>query len=233
MTELSAVGLANTATGFAILFNGGFAWYLSCRWPGQPRRWQWVYVTIFVTGVFTVTLHGFGETCACFGERWFWAFLDTGSNLVVTYAIALALSMDLNRNPAQLRRWQVVLTAIFVIGISWHFYDRLPSTPRGYAIPLGEWGGFYPGEACLVVFSWLNLFLFVKLRHSLDRTAQHLLWLLAITFFIGMLLASASSSQVVAPFFAVHALWHLVAALGFLWLWAFNHQRFGRRDATR
>jgi hypothetical protein len=40
-----------------------------------------------------------------------------------------------------------------------------------------------------------------------------------------MLLATASNDRVELPFFAMHALWHVVAALG-LSLWAFNHARF-------
>jgi hypothetical protein len=31
---------------------------------------------------------------------------------------------------------------------------------------------------------------------------------------------------VVRPFFAMHALWHLVGAFGFVGFWAFNHVRF-------
>jgi hypothetical protein len=41
-----------------------------------------------------------------------------------------------------------------------------------------------------------------------------------------MLLATASNDRVVFPFFAMHALWHVVAAFGFVSLWAFNHARF-------
>jgi len=38
-----------------------------------------------------------------------------------------------------------------------------------------------------------------------------------------MLLATARNEQIVPPFFAVHALWHVVASCGFVFLWAFNH----------
>jgi hypothetical protein len=91
MDTLPAYGLANTLTGFATLFSGALA-LAFCRWVApQPPRWQFAYWMIVVTGVFTVTLHGFGETVPGFGPRWFWAFLDTGSNIVVAWALALGV----------------------------------------------------------------------------------------------------------------------------------------------
>jgi hypothetical protein len=50
-----------------------------------------------------------------------------------------------------------------------------------------------------------------------------------IVFFTGMLLATGSNEQIVYPFFAVHALWHVVGAFGFVALWAFNQVRFAPR----
>lgn len=94
MQDLPAVGLANTITGFATLFSGIACLVLARAILPHPARWRFAYWTLVVTGVFTVTLHGFGETNPVFGPGWFWAFLDTGSNIVVAWAIALAALGD-------------------------------------------------------------------------------------------------------------------------------------------
>jgi len=56
--------------------------------------------------------------------------------------------------------------------------------------------------------------------------ARPLLRLVVAIFAVGLLLASASNDKILYPFFALHALWHLVGAFGFAVLWAFNDVRF-------
>jgi len=225
MDALPAHGLANTITGFATLFSGAIA-LAFCRWVApQPTRWRFAYWMIVVTGVFTVTLHGFGETVTGFGPRWFWAFLDTGSNIVVAYSLALGVVGDYYE-PAFARRAKPLLTLAMLVGVAWHLYDRLPGTERAYLVPLGDWGGFYPGESWLIAFAWLVVGLFWARRERIPAPAKPLLWLVVAIFFGGMLLATASNEQIVYPFFAMHALWHVVGAFGFVALWAFNHVRF-------
>lgn len=231
METLPNFGLANTVTGFATLFSGILPLLLARLMGAQPGRWMFAYWTIVATGVFTVTLHGFGETNPVWGERWFWGFLDTGSNIVVTWAIALAVVGDFNSDAT--RRWAVpLLTALMLIGVGWHFYDRLPDTPRTMVIPLGSWGGFYPGETWLIGFSWLNVGLFAVNWQKIPVSARPLLlWSLAL-FFCGMLLATASNDKIIYPFVPLHALWHLVSAYAFIFIWAFNHQRFCMTSAA-
>jgi hypothetical protein len=225
MDTLPAYGLANTITGFATLFSGAIA-LVFCRLVGpQPARWRFAYWMIVVTGLFTVTLHGFGETVTGFGPRWFWAFLDTGSNIVVAWALALAVLGDYYA-PAFQRRARPLLTLAMLVGVAWHLYDRLPGAERTYLVPLGEWGGFYPGESWLIAFSWVVVALFWARRTQIAARAKPLLTGVVAIFFCGMLLATASNEQIVYPFFAMHALWHLVGAFGFITLWAMNHVRF-------
>jgi hypothetical protein len=45
-------------------------------------------------------------------------------------------------------------------------------------------------------------------------------------FLVGTWLASHRIHQVGATVLAYHAVWHLVAAFGFVIVWAFNHVRF-------
>jgi len=216
-------GLANTITGFATFFAGCTCLVFSRLVHPQPARWRFAYWMIVLTGVFTVTLHGFGETVSGFGPRWIWAFLDTGSNIVVAWAIALAALGD---DAAPHRRARAALTAAMAIGVAWHFVDRLPGTERHYLVPLGAWGGFYPGEAWLIAMSWVTVVLFYRRRDRIPSRAKPLLRLAVAIFFVGMLLATASNERIVYPFFAMHALWHLVGAFGFVVLWAFNDVRF-------
>lgn len=225
MDALPAFGLANTVTGFATFFAGCACLLLARLIHPHPDRWRFAYWMIVVTGIFTVTLHGFGETNPVFGPRWFWAFLDTGSNIVVAWAIGLGVLGDYYE-PATVRRGRAALTAAMLVGVGWHFVDRLPSTERTYLVPLGDWGGFYPGETCLIALSWVTVGLFVARRERIPENARPLLgWVLGL-FFFGMLLATARNDVVVWPFLPLHALWHLVSAFAFVALWGFNHVRF-------
>lgn len=231
MDALPAYGLANTVTGFATLFAGLACLALARAIHPHPPRWRFVYWTIVVTGVFTITLHGFGETTPVLGPRWFWAFLDTGSNIVVAWAIGVAILGDAY-GEATRRRGRALLTAAMVVGVAWHFVDRLPSTERAYLVPLGAWGGFYPGETWLIALSWVTVGLFVARRERIPPAARPLLLGVFALFFVGMLLATARNDLVVFPFLPLHALWHLVAAFAFVGLWAFNHVRFSLEDAA-
>lgn len=224
MDALPAYGLANTVTGFATLFSGALALLFCHTVAPQPARWRFAYGTIVVTGVFTVTLHGFGETVAGFGPRWFWAFLDTGSNIVVTWALALAVIGDYY-TPRFARRARPALTLAMLVGVAWHLYDRWPGTQRAYLIPFGSWGGFRPGQTFLIAFAWGVFALFWAKRARIPARARPLLGVVVAIFVAGLGLATASNERVVYPFFAMHALWHLVGAFGFVALWAFNHVR--------
>lgn len=218
-------GLANTITGFATLGAGCMGLALSRLTRPQPARWHFVYWTIVVTGVFTITLHGFGETVSGFGPRWFWAFLDTGSNIVVAWAVGLGALGDYY--DAETRRWaRPALTLAMLVGVVWHFVDRLPGGERSYLIPFGSWGGFYPGESFLIAMSVAAVALFQRRSARIPAAAKPLLRLVVGLFLVGMGLATASNEKILYPFFALHALWHLVGAFAFIALWAFNHVRF-------
>lgn len=231
MDQLPAYGLANTATAFATLFGGVFP-VLFCWVIGrQPMRWVFVYWMIVVTGIFTITLHGFGQTNPVWGERWFWSFLDTGSNIVVTWAIALAVLGDYYQ--AKTRRWAVPLvTLLMIAGTLWHYYERMPSTGAFYVIPLGAWGGFCPGEFSLISFAWLNVFLMGAKWIRIPQKARPAMLLVVCVFFIGLISATAGDDEIVYPFIAVHAIWHVIGAFGFMSLWAFNHVRFSENQAV-
>lgn len=189
----------------------------------HPQRWMLVYWLITLTGVFTVTLHGFGETNPVFGVRWFWAFLDTGSNIIVVWAIVLAVLADFYTLSTQ--SWaRPFATVLMLASVAWHFFDR--AAGGGYLIGLGDWGGFKPGQASLIAFSLVAAALFLIKRAAIPVKAMPLLGLTTAIFVVGLLLAMATSEKVEFPFFSLHAIWHVVGGFGFLALWVFNDVRF-------
>lgn len=225
MSELPAFGLANTVTGFATLFAGLTCLALAHLLRPQPARWHFAYWTIVATGVLTVTLHGFGETVSGFGPRWIWGFLDTGSNIVVAWALAVAVLGDYY-GPAARARGRAIVSAAMAVGLVWHLVDQHPATASVYLIPLGEWGGFKPGETWLIALSVTVVGLFYARRERIPSAARPILTTVVAIFLCGLGLATASNDRILYPFFALHALWHLVGAVGFVMLWAFNHARF-------
>lgn len=228
MEALPNYGLANTVTGFATLFSGAIALLFCWLMKRHPGRWMLVYWLIVVTGVFTVTLHGFGETNPVLGQRWFWAFLDTGSNIVVAWGIARAVLMDFFSERTQ--KWARPLALVLMLlGVTWHFQDR--ASAGGYLVGFGGWGGFNPGEAWLILFSFANTALFFAKRKAIPSNAMPLLLLVTAIFLAGLGLASASNETIVFPFLPLHALWHVVGAFGFVALWAFNDMRFARQHS--
>ena len=229
MEALPNFGLANTMTGFATLFAGLMPLCFCYLVDRHPPRWMLVYWLIVITGIFTITLHGFGETNPVLGERWFWAFLDTGSNIVVTWGIVLAVLEDFYSVPTQ--RWAKPLaTILMVVGVAWHFIDRYAG--GGYLVGFGAWGGFRPGQSWLIGFAVAATALFYIKSSDVPAKARPLLLLVTVLFLVGLGLATAKNDKILFPFLSLHALWHIVSAFGFIALWAFNDVRFRVSDTT-
>ena len=229
MDALPNFGLANTMTGFATLFAGVMPLCFCYLVDRHPPRWMLVYWLILITGVFTITLHGFGETNPVLGERWFWAFLDTGSNIVVTWGIVLAVLEDFYSPSTQ--RWaRPLATLMMVVGVAWHFIDRYAG--GGYLVGFGAWGGFRPGQSWLIGFAVAATALFYIKSSDVPAKAKPLLLLVTVMFLVGLGLATAKNDKILFPFLSLHALWHIVGAFGFIALWAFNDVRFRRMEPS-
>lgn len=223
MEDLPNFGLANTMTGFATLLAGVMPLLYCHLVDRHPPRWMLVYWLIAVTGVFTITLHGFGETSPVLGARWFWAFLDTGSNIVVAWAIVIAILGD-HYSPST-RQWaSPAATLMMVLGVAWHFVDRYSG--GSYLIGFGDWGGFRPGQTWLIGFAFAASALFYVKAARVPARAKPLLYLVTAVFLFGLALATAKSDRILYPFLSLHALWHVVGAFGFMTLWVFNDVRF-------
>lgn len=229
MDTLPNFGLANTMTGFATLFAGVMPLCFCYLVDRHPPRWMLVYWLILITGVFTITLHGFGETNPVLGERWFWGFLDTGSNIVVTWGIVLAVLEDFYSPSTQ--RWaRPLATLMMVAGVAWHFIDRYAG--GGYLVGFGAWGGFRPGQSWLIGFAVAATALFYIKSSDVPAKAKPLLLLVTVMFLVGLGLATAKNDKILFPFLSLHALWHIVGAFGFIALWAFNDVRFRGMDPS-
>ncbi|MCG8589539.1 MAG: hypothetical protein MJE66_09630 [Proteobacteria bacterium] len=216
--------MANAITSFGTLLAGVFTCTLWLVLRDQPLRWGHAYLWIFLTGVPTLGLHGYGEP---FGEpsKPYWAVADTGSNLVLAWALQLAVLGDFYRRSVQ---WRVGLASGLVnLGaIGFMIAERFWWTERFYAVPLGSVGGFYTGEFVLILDSILVTALLYRNRTRLSASSRALLNVVAVTFLVGLALATAKNQHVTGRVLAYHALWHLVGAFGFMVLYLLNHIRF-------
>lgn len=219
---LQGDGLANTMTGFANLFAGCTCLALSRLLRPQPASWRFAYWMVVLSGVATVALHGFGGTVSGYAPRWLGSFLDTGSNVVIAWALALAVLSDYYAGAVRIVG-RLLLTIAMLAGVGWHLYDRLLSSECAYRLRVGDWGSFDPGEALLIALCFGVAGLLLARWRAIPPRARPLLASVLGIFLVGMLLATARSREIVPPYLAVDALWHLVAAFGLVFLWAFNH----------
>lgn len=215
LTEATA--LANAVSAYATTLAGLLALVLTALMGAQPARWRFAYLCVFVTGIATVWYHGFGET--------FWPGLaDIGTNLLLAWALQVAVLGDLYAPTT--RRWVASVSGALILAfIAWKIAVG-PGSSSAFPIVLGSFGGFNVGEVLLIGNSILVVALFYVRRAAIPPNARPLLYLLTATFFVGMLLATASNHRVDLQVLAYHATWHIVAAFGFIVLWAFNHARF-------
>jgi hypothetical protein len=229
---LPAWAMANAVTAFATILAGVFSvafWWLL---RDQPWRWLHAYLWIFVTGIPTLGLHGYGEPFRAASHP-FWSVADTGTNLLLAWAIQWAVLGDFWPKQTQ---WRIGLAslALNLAGIANMVRERFFASEIHHLIPLGEFGGFRTGEVLLIADSLLVTALLFSVRRRLPAPARPLLGLVALTFVCGLALATAANHQVGVlfgvPVLAYHALWHLVSGYGFLVFHLFNHVRFGHAD---
>jgi hypothetical protein len=90
---LPAWAMANTITSFATIFAGVFTVTLWASLRGQPLRWGHAYLWIFLTGIPTLGPHGYGEPFRAPSHP-YWSVADTGSNLILAWALQVAVLGD-------------------------------------------------------------------------------------------------------------------------------------------
>ena len=224
---LPAWAMANAITSFATLGAGVFTLALWAVLPGQPRRWAHAYLWILLTGIPTLGLHGYGEPFSAASHPW-WSVADTGSNLILAWALQVAVLGDFFPRLLRPVAWGSLALNLAAIGQMVH--ENFVANEIRYLIPLGEFGGFRAGESMLILDRLLVVTLLYRARTRIPEAARRVLHLLALTFLVGLGLATAANTQVGMlagqPVLAYHALWHLTGAFGFLVFFLFNHVRF-------
>lgn len=214
--------LANAISGLAVVFAGLLALALAGLLDGRrhPPRWYFVYLCVFVTGVPTVWYHGFGE-----------AFLprvaDIGTNLLLAWALQAAVLGD---EPLNQARWRLPCLALSGAVIAVFVLWMVSVGPAAYGarrLAVGAGGGFSIGELLLIANAVLVVGLFYAGRAGHPARARPVLNLVIGLFVAGLFFATADNDRVELTILAHHAVWHLLAAFGFVALWAFNHARFG------
>jgi hypothetical protein len=222
--DLPDWAMANAITSFATMLAGIYTTVLALLVRNHPARWLHAYAWIFLTGIPTLGLHGFGEPFQA-PTHGLWRVADTGSNLILAWALQLAVLGDFHA-PAVRLRVALASLALNLAAIAWMIGENFGGIPRRPVVPLGEFGGFYLGELVLILDSLFVTALLYRARQHIPPRARPLLNLVAVSFVVGLLLATADNQEVVRPVIAFHALWHLVGAFGFLALFVFNHVRF-------
>lgn len=207
--------LANAVSAYATILSGIIPLILCWLVSPQPRRWLAAYSCIFITGVPTVWMHGFGEQ---FPAR----VADIGTNLFLAWALQFAVLGDFYS-----KRTQRIVTTITGVVIVAFIIQLIASGPeRRLAITFGASGEFTWGELLLIANSMLAVSLFYLRKSMIPARAIPLLYLLTILFLIGLGFATQSNHRVDFTVVAYHAIWHIVGAYGFIVLWVFNHLRF-------
>lgn len=216
--------LANAVTGFATIFAGLVTFVLPLLIRRHPARWMAVYAAIFVTGVPTVWYHGYGET--------FWpGFADISTNLILGWLLIIAALWD---GYAPRIRWWVAagMGLLNLAAIGFRLSVGLLGTTNFLVVSLGDFGGFTLGETMLISDSFLAVILLYLRLTCVPLRARPLLYTMTVIFLVGTALASAGNHVVEYRILAYHALWHLVGAFGFVFLWAFNEVRFAPRNPS-
>ena len=209
--------LANIVTSYCTCLGGVLPILLTILTKRQPARWMFAYLCVFITGVFTVWLH------ANEGNR-LASFFDVGSNILLAWALQVAVSGDFLKQRA--RRVFIGVSSLLNLAVLGCLAYEVTAPQKVPLISFGEFGQFYTGEVALIVNCWIVAGLFFANLGKIPTLARPLLYLVFAIFFVGMLLATASNSQISFGIFPWHALWHILGMVGFFAMWVFNEVRF-------
>lgn len=224
MNYLHEAQLANIVTSYCTCLAGIMPMLYTLLTRRQPGRWFFAYFCILLTGIPTVWLHSAeGDRVA--------SFFDVGSNILLAWAIIIAVSGDFLSSPRR-RVLLGVVTVCDVIAWAWLLYEIFAPEKRPL-MTFGAFGQFYVGETVLIANAWVVAILFALNYRRIPAPARPLLLLTLGMFFIGMLTATASNSEITWRIIPWHAAWHIIGAFGFITFWLFNHVRFNEAGHGR
>jgi hypothetical protein len=210
--------LANIVTSYCTCLGGIMPLVFTAMTRPQPRRWVLVYACILLTGIPTVWLHSVeGNRLA--------SFCDVGTNILLAWAMIVAASGDFLL-PQSRRRLLAIVTPINLLALCWLFLE-ISTVEKRPLVRFGSFGEFYTGEVVLIANAWVVAILFLRHAHRIPGPSRPLLYLMVATFFLGMVLATASNKEITWRILPWHAAWHIVGMFGFITMWLFNDIRFG------
>lgn len=214
MSYLFPADVADAVTGFATLFAGITTVFFTLSLGRQPARWLAVYISVIITGIPTIWYHGTLD----FTARVF----DIGTNLLVAWLVTRA-ALDDGYTPGLRNGLIIFFGVVDVLVIAGLVATGTQSGFSAFAVGVGNYR--LPQLALLVNSLAGVLLLFGRLRFA-PKSARPLLYLTTGWFLLGAIFASQPNEKIDADFIVYHAIWHLLSAFGFLFLWAYNHARF-------
>ncbi len=215
--------VSNVVTSFATLWSGIIVtlfWYFDGR---QPLRWLFFYITIIITAIPTIIHHKYPL-------QQFWTSVDVMSNILLIWALELALAGDFFKEPFRKKFISVVsiINLIVVLKLGYEIY----APPKGLFLPLGEKSGFTVGEVALILNALLSVIIFSYYSNTFSKKQKMVLKTIVFMFLLGLILATGSDDFIKPAFISWHSLWHITGAFGFVVLWFFNHLRFSIEGGT-
>lgn len=210
--------LANAVTAFVTCMAGILPVWFTLILGGQPRRWHFVYWCIVITAIPTVWFHAYEQNAVA-------QAVDTGSNIVLTWAMLIAVTGDFSRerNRAILVTLSTVINLLVFAYMTWETI----SGEKRPLISFGDTGFFWASEVALIANSLVVAFLFCLHHRRVPQLAKPLLYTVLFLFVIGAYLSTAKGDYVTFRIVAWHATWHILSGCGLITLWLFNYVRFG------
>ncbi len=209
--------LANAVTAFVTCMAGILPVWFTLILGRQPPRWQFVYWCIVITAIPTVWFHAYEQNQVA-------QAIDTGSNIVLAWAMQIAVTGDFSR-PRNRRVLVTVSTALNAFIFLYMAWETISGQKRPL-ITFGDSGFFWASEVALIANSLVVAFLFCLHHRQVPLVAKPLLYTVLFLFVVGAYLSTAKGDYVTFRIVAWHATWHILSGCGLITLWLFNYVRF-------
>lgn len=209
--------ISNVVTSFATLWSGivvTLFWWFDGK---QPLRWLFFYLTIIITAIPTIVHH-------MYPTQQFWTSVDIMSNILLVWALELALAGDFLK-AISYKRFVFVLSVIngfVVLKLGYEIF----SPPESIFLQLGEKSGFTFGEVALILNAILSVSVMAYYSKTFTQKQKSVLKILVLIFLLGLILATGNDDFIKPTFIGWHSLWHVTGAFGFVVFWFLNHLRF-------
>ncbi|MGC8737831.1 MAG: hypothetical protein ACP5UA_04190 [Candidatus Hydrogenedens sp.] len=209
--------VSNVVTSFATLWSGIVVTLFWCYDGKQPLRWLFFYLTIIITAIPTIVHH-------MYPAQQFWTSVDIMSNILLVWALELALAGDFFKDMSY-KRFIFILSVINCFVVLKLGYEIFVP-PESVFLQLGEKSGFTFGEVSLILNAILSVSVMTYYSRTFTQKQKSVLKILVIIFLLGLILATGNDDFIKPAFIGWHSLWHITGAFGFVVFWFFNHLRF-------